>query len=247
MRRRTGASKAQQRQASVELLLRAALRLFVSQGYRSTNLEQISGAAGLTKGAVYFYFGSKEAVLLELLVRVRQIVVDLALEAVDAVGGTPRQRLIAYVHYQANLGITARDEVLLLILMSLEFKERDGPVRRCIADLYETQRNFMSSLITSGQGSGDFRADAPAREFAAMILATHDGTFLEWFRRSDELKGPDLVRALRGILLTGVTDKASAGQKDAVPRKVSATRKSATRSPVVRKAAAAPRRQNGSR
>ena len=48
----------------MELLLDAALRLFVSQGYRSTNLEQIAGVARLTKGAVYFYFRSKEAVLM---------------------------------------------------------------------------------------------------------------------------------------------------------------------------------------
>jgi len=203
--RRAGTSKAEQRQVSIEGLLQAALRLFVSQGYRSTNLEQISGAAGLTKGAVYFYFGSKESVLIELLQRVRQIVVELALRAVEAAGGSPRDRLVSYVHYQANLGITARDEVLLLILMSLEFKEREGAVRDNILGLYESQRSFMASLIDEGQRNGDFRCDVPARELAAMILACNDGTFLEWFRRSDELAGPQLTRALRGIMLHGVS------------------------------------------
>jgi len=207
-RRRAGASKAEKRQVSIEGLLQAALRLFVSQGYRSTNLEQISGAAGLTKGAVYFYFGSKESVLVELLQRVRHIVVELALKAVEATGGSPRDRLVAYVHYQANLGITARDEVLLLILMSLEFKEREGVVRDSILSLYESQRSFMAALIREGQRSGDFRRDVPARELAAMILACNDGTFLEWFRRSDELAGPQLTRALRGIMLNGVSGEA---------------------------------------
>lgn len=204
VRRRTGASKAQQRQASIDLLLQAALSLFVSQGYRSTNLEQISGAARLTKGAVYFYFGSKEAVLTELLKRVEHIVLDLALGAALAAGEAPRDRLVAYVHYQANLGITARDEVLLLILMSLEFKEKDGAVRDTIRGLYARQRNFMVELIEQGQGSGDFRSDLPARELAALVLAAHDGTFLEWFRRDEQLSGADLVRALRGVVLEGL-------------------------------------------
>ena len=102
----------ERREASIELLLGAALRLFVSQGFRATNLEQISSAAGLTKGAVYFYFGSKESVLLEVLKRVREVVVDRALEAVDAAPDDPVQRLVAYIHYQARLGITHRDEVL---------------------------------------------------------------------------------------------------------------------------------------
>ncbi len=179
-------SKLQQRQNSMDLLLAAALRLFVSQGYRSTNLEQISGEAKLTKGAVYFYFRSKEAVLLSLLEQVQKIVVD------DA------------VHYQANLGITHRDEVLLLILMSLEFKEREGAVNEFIARLYKKQRSFVEALVKDGQDAGEFRVDVRSRELAATVLAVHDGTFLEWFRRSSTLKGAELVRALRSLILWGI-------------------------------------------
>ena len=202
--RRGAPSKASQRQASMDLLLNAALRLFVSQGYRSTNLDQISGAAQLTKGAVYFYFRSKEAVLIELLKRVRHIVVDEALVAVDHVGVTPKDRLVAYIHYQASLGITHRDEVLLLILMSLEFKEREGEVKAFIGTLYERQRAFMEQLIAEGQASGDFRSDVPRRELSSIVLAMNDGTFLEWFRRSAHLDGQDLTRALRTTVLSGV-------------------------------------------
>lgn len=188
----------------MELLLASALRLFVSHGYRSTNLEQISGDAKLTKGAVYFYFRSKEAVLLELLKEVQTIVVERAIAAVEEAGASPTDRLVAYVHYQANLGITHRDQVLLLILMSLEFKERDGAVNDFITTLYMRQRTFIESLVREGQRSGDFRSDVRSRELAATILAIHDGTFLEWFRRSSTLKGAELVRALRSMILGGI-------------------------------------------
>ena len=49
-------TKKEQRRASVENLLSAALKLFITQGYHATSVEQIAHAAGLTKGAVYFYF-----------------------------------------------------------------------------------------------------------------------------------------------------------------------------------------------
>jgi AcrR family transcriptional regulator len=202
--RKPRVSKVQQRQASMDLLLAAALRLFVSQGYRSTNLEQISGEAKLTKGAVYFYFRSKEAVLLSLLDQVQKIVVDDAMAAVEARGGTASDRLVTYVHYQANLGITHRDEVLLLILMSLEFKEREGPVNEFIGRLYKKQRSFIETLVKDGQEAGQFRADVRSRELAATVLAMHDGTFLEWFRRSSTLKGSELVRAMRAMILGGI-------------------------------------------
>lgn len=214
----------ERREASIDSLLSAALRLFVSQGYRSTNLEQLSSAAGLTKGAVYFYFGSKETVLVEVLKRVQQIVVDRALLAVQAAGADPVDRLVAYVHCQAGLGLTHRDEVLLLILMSLEFKEREGEVNTVIASLYRRQRELIEGLIASGQKSGSFRRDVPARELAAIVLAMHDGTFLEWFRRSEMLKGDELTRALRCVLLTGAS-----ARRPAAPAKATGARRSSTR------------------
>lgn len=212
-RRRGESTKAGQRAASMDLLLQAALRLFVSQGYRSSNLEQISGAAGLTKGAVYFYFGSKESVLLELLRGVKRIVVDDAIAHVEPMRRPVAERLVAYIHYQANLGITHRDEVLLLILMSLEFKERDGEVSEFIGDLYRRQRDFIDQLIAEGQRAGEFRNDVPVREMAAIVLAINDGTFLEWFRRSDHLSGADLTRALRTTILQGILAPPAAAAK----------------------------------
>jgi len=202
--RKPAKKKLEQRHASMELLLEAALRLFVSQGYRSTNLEQISGAAQLTKGAVYFYFRGKEAVLLELLHRVQATVVDRAIEVTEAAGPDPGDQLVAYVHYQANLGITHRYEVLLLILMALEFKEREGQSQAFIAKLYAKQWNFIEQLMSKGQQAGVFRIDVPTKELASVVLAVNDGTFLEWFRRSDTLSGSNLVKALRSLLLGGV-------------------------------------------
>jgi AcrR family transcriptional regulator len=196
--------KIEQRRASIERLLDAALHLFVSKGYRSTNLEQIAGAAGLTKGAVYFYFGSKEAVLIALLNHVRTAVFDGAIKAVEQAGPTMTGKLVAFLHNAARLGITHRDEVLLLILMSLEFKEREGKVRDCVGRIYGRTQVLIERLIRAGQKSGEFRNDVPVRELAAIVMANHDGTFLEWYRRSDSLKGTDVVRALRSVVVAGL-------------------------------------------
>ena len=199
--------KKQQRQASVEVLLRAALHLFVSRGYRSTNLEQIAGAAKLSKGSVYFYFGSKEAVLLELLKRVQAIVVDQALAAARQAGPGAADRIVAFLHHQAQLGVTHRDEVLLLILMSLEFGGRRGKVRALTEGIYRKLYAFVEKLVREGVAAGELRGDLSPRELASIIMANHDGTFLEWYRRSGSLRGPALVRALREVVLYGVKGK----------------------------------------
>lgn len=53
-----------------EQLLAAAHRLFADRGYRETSIDDIARKAGLTKGAVYFHFRSKEEILEALMVRV---------------------------------------------------------------------------------------------------------------------------------------------------------------------------------
>ncbi len=200
-------TKQARRLASTARLLDSALHLFVSRGYRSTNLEQIAAAARLSKGSVYFYFGSKEAVLLELLKRVQAIVVDDALKTAEAAGPSAADRLVAFLYHQAKLGVTHRDEVLLLILMSLEFGGRKAAASRFIERIYRRLYGFVERLIKDGIARGELRADLSPRELASIIMANHDGTFLEWHRRSNVLRGPALVRALREVVLSGISKR----------------------------------------
>jgi len=48
-------------------ILEAATELFVSQGYRKTNIDEIARAAGIAKGTVYLYFSTKAEVLLAVV------------------------------------------------------------------------------------------------------------------------------------------------------------------------------------
>ncbi|UCD63561.1 MAG: TetR/AcrR family transcriptional regulator [Candidatus Zixiibacteriota bacterium] len=55
-----------------EQLLGSARRLFTKNGYRETTTEQIALSAGLTKGALYHHFKSKENILFELVKEVTE-------------------------------------------------------------------------------------------------------------------------------------------------------------------------------
>jgi AcrR family transcriptional regulator len=63
---RTRAARVQGREARDELLT-AALRVFARRGYREAGVNEIAAEAGYSKGALYWYFSSKEELLLALL------------------------------------------------------------------------------------------------------------------------------------------------------------------------------------
>jgi AcrR family transcriptional regulator len=212
-------TKREQRIESLEKLCAAARTLFVSRGYRATTLEQITAAAALTKGALYFYFGSKEAMLLRLLDGVEADVITPIVETLCDSEGSAREKLVQFVHQHAVLGLTNREDLLLLISMSIEFAEQTGEASARIKAIYNRLYKALESLIARGLKAGEIRAVAPVRELAAIIIANHDGIFLEWYRRGTQLNGKHLVRATRSIMLGGIgLLDASTNKTDTVSR-----------------------------
>ncbi|MET1015604.1 MAG: helix-turn-helix domain-containing protein, partial [Leifsonia flava] len=53
----------------VDDVTRAAVELFAAQGYANTSVQQIVEAAGVTKGAMYHYFQSKDDLLFAIYER----------------------------------------------------------------------------------------------------------------------------------------------------------------------------------
>ena len=65
------------------------------------------------------------------------------------------------------------------------------------------------------------------RILASVVVGINDGTFLEWYRRSSALDGRNLVKALRSVILGGLSPPPAAAApaptalKPAVPRRKS--------------------------
>ena len=200
----TPQTKKAQRAARIEKLLAAALGQFVSHGYRHSTVEAIAQSAGLSKGAVYFYFGSKSALLLRLLDRLEAVIVDEMEARIASADPSAPDMLIAFVHGQAMLGVERWEYVLLLILMSLEFRGAGDEIEARITGIYARLYEAIEAIIEEGKSAGAFSAELHTREQAAIVMAGHDGTFLEWYRRGRSLDGEELVRALRMATLGGL-------------------------------------------
>ena len=111
------AKLAERRAATTEAILTAARRLFGTQGFAATTMDEIAEGAGIAKGAVYHHFKTKEAVFEAVFDLVSR---DLVVE-IDSAARTEKDVLAAMVagtqHYFAA---TAKGPTGQIIL-------RDGP------------------------------------------------------------------------------------------------------------------------
>ena len=59
--------KEQSREESIKAILKAALSLFTLKGFKATTTDEIAAKAKVSKGLIYFYFSSKEEILVQLI------------------------------------------------------------------------------------------------------------------------------------------------------------------------------------
>ncbi len=89
------------RRRNTPAILAAALDVFAAQGFRGATLDQIAGAANMSKPNLLYYFPSKEAVYLSLL----ETLLEDWLEPLRALDpkGEPVEELLSYIRCKLNL------------------------------------------------------------------------------------------------------------------------------------------------
>jgi AcrR family transcriptional regulator len=197
------------REESIRRLAEAALCLIVAKGYHATTLQEIAEGAGLTKGAIFFYFDSKENLLLHLLDLVETHTVDTLIEHLDKQSGTAPDKIAAFFRFTSKHGIDRPHELLCLIKLSIERRDSTELADSRVKHIYDRIRTKLTMIIEEGKACGELDPSLPAAEFASVLIAMHDGMMLEWHRRGGEIDGKVLVRTVWTTILNGITRKAA--------------------------------------
>jgi AcrR family transcriptional regulator len=94
-------------------LIKAATRLFAERGYDNTSIDELAGAARVTRGALYHHFASKLDIFGAVCAAVDAAVVDRVRAAAAAPGPAPeRMRRMLDVYFEASRNPAYRTIVL---------------------------------------------------------------------------------------------------------------------------------------
>ena len=99
-------------EARPDEVLDAALELFLEKGFAATKVEDVATRAGLSKGAIYLYFPSKDALLEGIVKRAITPIAAMAFDQLEHFEGDPRvllkaiiTQLITQMHDPLRVGI----------------------------------------------------------------------------------------------------------------------------------------------
>jgi AcrR family transcriptional regulator len=133
-------------------LLKQGYQMFSTYGLKKTNIEEITKAAGISKGAFYNFYESKEALFMDVIELAETQVRQEILAVIDLPGPSPRARMFAVLKKAFTLFKA------IPILQFLTGDEYDLLFRRIPAEKLQEHlakdRAFIDGLITRCQNAG---------------------------------------------------------------------------------------------
>jgi TetR/AcrR family transcriptional repressor of nem operon len=155
-------------------LLHAAFREVYRAGFQSASLDTILASAGVTKGALYYHFESKEALGYAVVEEV--IAPDVhgqwlrpLQSAKDPIG-----TLIGIVR-----GISVRPADVRggcpLNNLAQEMSPLDAGFRKRLAIIFQAWRDAVASVLREGQTHGSVRRDLQPADAAGLLIAMVEG------------------------------------------------------------------------
>ncbi|MEV4597780.1 TetR/AcrR family transcriptional regulator [Amycolatopsis sp. NPDC049253] len=178
-------------------LLQHATKLFAKKGFDRTSVQEIVEAAGVTKGAMYHYFGSKDDLLYEIYARVLREQTS-QLERVASSAAPLRERLAAAASDVVVSSIDNLDDNTIF-LQSMHQLSADK--RKAVRAERRKYHERFRRLIEEGQASGEFRTDKPADLVVDFFFGSvhHLGT---WYRRGGSLSAREVGDQFADLLLS---------------------------------------------
>lgn len=187
------------KEARRDHILNAALRCFARRGYHVTTVDDIAAEAGVSKGAPYVYFESKEALFqqlhdrwdCELAERIGAAIADLS----DVDRRSPRKVLEAIV---VAVGDHVEEQAdLCRVLMEARTQAAyPGGLAQLVRASQAKAHAEMTRLIDAGIASGEWPHGTDAALHARLILASIHGLMAEWHLRPGSFSWRDMARAL---------------------------------------------------
>lgn len=188
-----------------ERILASAARVFARKGFQRASLDEVAADAGLTKGAIYWHFKSKNDLFFAILdSRLRQDTAPLLgdLHKLLTEGGDARAALAAM--FEAGMQRCTTDPDWPRLYLECLVLARDPDVRQRLSAFYDevwtVSRGFTSQL----QAHGLTHPGIDPQVAAVFWTALFDGLVLAWSVKGEALDFPRLLPPMFRMLWQGL-------------------------------------------
>lgn len=169
-------------------VIAAAENAFFENGYHGTSMRSISSAAGVTVGAPYYHYDSKQAILREIMDRFMRWSLQTTLDACAAAQEDPYSQLVAAV--RSHVFQHATQQVPSFVVDN-ELRSLESANRQEIIHLRDEIQAIFTRAVQRGHDEGIFLTPFP-RESARAVV-TMCTSVASWFKTDGDLTAVDVA------------------------------------------------------
>ena len=183
-----------------DLVLKAAARLFRTQGFDATTTRQLARAIGLERSSLYHHIAGKESLLYEIAVSSITTISDRVTAAVEA-EDTPLSRVRALIiaHVTTLLSDPSTHATALGELRSLR-----GDRRKHVLALRDTYDARVRTLIEAARSAGVLGSKIESKYLALALLNLMNYCVIWYNPRRAGLSAVQVAEILAEVYLAGV-------------------------------------------
>lgn len=178
-------------------IIDAAERLFSEQGYERTTAQDIADATKILKGSLYYYIGSKEQLLFEVLLRTHQQLHTFVVEEVDYLALPAQEAVRTFVerHIEWVLG---NSSVTGLYGQELDVVRSVDAWWQALVEARHRYELALVALVRRVDDAGradlaDNNEDEDDSVLTARAFLTMANGTRQWFRNNGSLTARDVA------------------------------------------------------
>ncbi len=157
--------------------MNAAIKAFARKGLKDTSMDDIVRESGMSKGAIYWYFKSKDELIVQLMNTFFNSGMPELRQITEAPGpaSTQLQRFLELAIAETDKMMQFRPVIQELYVLAL----RDKTVKKLAKKEFENYHALLESIIIRGIEQGEFKPVEP-HQMANSIISLLEGTILMW-------------------------------------------------------------------
>jgi TetR/AcrR family transcriptional regulator, fatty acid metabolism regulator protein len=188
-------------------ILAAALAVFSERGYENAAVSEIAERAGVVEGTVYKYFESKRALLLKVIERWYETMVEAYSRDLAGVSGIrERLRFVIWRHLRS-----IHDNPQLCRLLFHEVRSEQDYYQLDLHGMIRRYSKFVMDVVEEGIRAKEFRSDIPLPLIRDMVFGCIEHRSWNYISGRGDLNIDETVDHIMIILCDGLAAKSSAG------------------------------------
>ncbi len=142
--------------------------IIYERGFKGLSIHNLSQKLGLSEGAIYRHFASKEQILFDIVMDVRKEMIE-SMKKIALENTPPEERLHEFMCY--HIRYLLKNKGITILLFTEATYQQDVELKRHLHDIFQSIKQYFSKIVIDGIALGIWDPDLSVESVATLYIS----------------------------------------------------------------------------